>query len=228
MARDLHGSLRQHQHELRDEFPWVWLYELEVPSSPDKTRYRITNYTSAIEFGTNTAGEPLVYSPYPVTHGVITQTRQGDLPTLRVSIQNAAKEIGLTVDQYDGMIGQRAVVRLINLETIDEPTAQVRWDAEVKSVSVRAEVITFDLASYNIYRSKFQRWRYLTQHCNFRFGGPECGYIPVSGATNTVGGGFDFCQKQYTACVERGADEDSRGVDVRHPMRYGGFRGIPG
>lgn len=227
MARDLHGILKAHQHELRDEFPWVWLYELEVPTSP-KTRYRLTNYTSEIEFGTNTAGEPLVYSPYPCTHGSITQTRKGDLPTLRVTIQNAAKETGLTVDEHGGMIGQRAVVRLINMEALDEPTAQIRWDAEVKRVSVRAELVTFELSSYNIYRSKFPRWRYMSQHCNFRFGGPECGYIIPPTPGETVGTGFSTCSKQYSACEERGDDETARAVDVRHPMRYGGFRGIPG
>jgi len=228
MARDLHGILKLHQNELRDEAPWIWLYELEVPSSPSKTRYRITNYERAVKFGTNTAGSPLVYSPFPVTHGSLTQTRRGDLPTMRVTVQNATRELGLTVDQYDGMIGSRAVVRIVNLEALEEPTAQIRWDSEVKRVSVRAEMTTFELSAFNIYRSKFPRWRYLSQHCNFRYGGPECGYIPVAGAGNTVGTGFDFCPKQYSSCVERGEDEDARGVDVRHPMRYGGFRGMPG
>jgi len=227
MARDLPGLLKQHQHELRDEYPWIWLYELEVPSTP-KTRYRITNYPSAIEFGTNTSGEPLIYSPYPVTHGEITQTRKGDLPTIRVTIANAAREIGLAIDEYEGMVGSRAVVRLVNLETIDEPTAQIRWDADVKRVSVRAEMVTFELSAFNVYRSKFPRWRYMTQHCNFRYGGPECGYLIPAAPGNTIGTGFDFCPKQFSACEDRGADELARAVDVRHPMRYGGFRGMPG
>lgn len=227
MARDLHGILKQHQNELRDEFPWIWLYELEVPTDP-KTRYRITNYEKEVEFGTNTAGEALVYSPYPCTHGSIIQTRQGDLPTIRVTIANAGREIGYTVDEYGGMIGSRAVVRIVNLEALDEPTAQIRWDSEVKRVSVRPAAVTFELSSYNIHRSKFPRWRYMSQHCNFRFGGPACGYLIPAVPGDTVGTGFSSCSKQYSACEERGADELARSVDPRHPERYGGFRGMNG
>ena len=44
--------------QLADQYPWIWLYEVEVPTTPP-TRYRLTNYDRTIYFGASTQGVPL-------------------------------------------------------------------------------------------------------------------------------------------------------------------------
>ena len=55
MARALDSLLTLQQMTLHDPEAWIWLYELEVPSDPP-TRYRLTNYKTAVLFGTNSSG----------------------------------------------------------------------------------------------------------------------------------------------------------------------------
>jgi len=225
MARELGTVQTGEQTTLRAENPWIWLYEVEVPTDPP-TRFRLTNYTEDVEYGFDGASDPIIYSRFPVSAGDIVQGKDGDLPRIRVSVANATKEVGLVVDQYGGLVGQPAVVRVVNREAIDIPGSDIRWDAEVVRCSGGAEAITFELSAANLHDSEFPRWRYMSQHCIFAFGGVKCGYVIPSSPTNTVGGGFDHCEKHIVACEERGDDEDSRGVTVRHPMRFGGFRGM--
>jgi len=227
MARDLDLTIQAHQQQLRDENPWIWLYEFEVPTTPE-TRYRITNYTEDITFGVNTDGDPIPYYAFPCRHGEIEQSKEGDVPSITVTVANATRELGLSLDEHDGLVGQRAVVRLVNVTTLDMPESGIRWDARIRRSMVTPEVVSVEISSYNLTQSQFPPWRYMRNSCSLHYGGAVCGY-PVPGSPGeTVGTGFSFCQKTYAACTQRGEDEAARGVTVRHPFRFGAFRGIPG
>lgn len=225
MARDLGAIQQEQQTTLRADHPWVWLYEVEVPTDPP-TRFRITNYTEDIEFGFDGAGDPLTYSRFPVSAGDIVQSKDGDLPRIRVSVANATREVGAVVEQYGGLVGQPAVIRVVNIEALDVPGADIRFDAQIVRTTANAEAITFELSPANLHDAEFPRWRYMSQHCNFPFGGVLCGYVIPASPGDTVGTGFSTCPKHLAGCTERGEDEDARSVTVKHPQRFGGFRGM--
>lgn len=226
MARDLHGILQDHQQRMRDEHPWIWLYEFEVPTDPP-TRYRLTNYTATVPFGIDTAtGDPLLYLPYPIVHGEIEQTKTGDLPRIRVSIANAAREVSETLEAYDGMIGQSAVLRLVNAQALSSPQAQVRFDASILRARSTVDAVYLDLAAEGPLRAMLPRRRYMRRHCTLQFGSPECGYAIPTTAGNTIGTGFAYCGKMFSDCVTRGEDEVARGLARKHPLGFGGFLGM--
>ena len=79
MARDLGTVQTGEQTTLRAENPWIWLYEVEVPTDPP-TRFRLTNYTEDVEYGFDGASDPIIYSRFPVSAGDIVQGKDGDLP----------------------------------------------------------------------------------------------------------------------------------------------------
>jgi lambda family phage minor tail protein L len=222
----LTALLEQHRSQLEDEKPWIWLYEIRVPTDP-ATRYRLTNYTEPVSFGTSTAGAPLVYSPFPIVHGGIVQTKEGDLPTIQVSVGNVTREIGAALEAHAGLVGACVVIRLVNRDTLADLFSQVREDSLVQSSKATHVAVDFTLAPYNLYQAQFPRNRFLRNYCEFLFGGLECGYAIPPGATGTLGGGFTTCGKTFAQCDERGLDELLRGVTVGHPLRFGGFLGIP-
>ena len=225
--RNLSTIEQQHRNQLRDESPWVWLYEIEIPSSP-VTRLRLTNHDALIEFGTDSNGDAIPYYPFPIIHAGIRATAAGDIPTLDVTVANISREVGRLVEQYDGLSGAKAKVFLLNMADIANTAAHISDDSsEVRTVRVSAESCTFSLSAYSLYRAKFPPDRHVARHCGWQYGGDQCGYALVAGATNTVGGGFDFCRKTLAQCQQRGDDESARSVTVLHPDRFGGFLGVP-
>ena len=226
MVRALDSLLTIQQMTLHDPEAWIWLYELEVPSDPP-TRYRLTNYKTAVLFGTNSSGTPLEYSRFPVRCGPIEQSGRGDLPGIRVTVGNVQREVGAMVELYDGLTDQPVVVRLVHKLALAVPSAQIRWDAKVQRVRVSDKAVTFDVASTDIQAARFPSKRYSATSCPVDFGLAECGYVVPNSPADSVGGGFSTCPKDLLSCTERGDDEEARGLTRQHPKRWGGRRGIP-
>ena len=88
--------------------PFLWLYEVEVPTTPE-TRYRfVGQFPEQITFRTN------IYYPFPVSHSVTTETTEGDLSETTLTVTNITKEILTKLELHNGFIGQPVRIMLIN------------------------------------------------------------------------------------------------------------------
>ena len=204
---------------------WRWLLEVEVPTTPP-TRFRFANNTDPIDFGTTSLGVPITYYPYRFVFGPIVQSSEGDLPSMQISVSNVSRVVGAVVEQYNGLVGQPAVLRLVNINDLLNSQSQIREDAEIIAVKVRNLDATFTLSAFNLYKAKFPSQRYVAQHCRWIYGAAECGYIIPSAPGGTVGTGFATCGQLFADCVQRGDDEAARSVAREHPERFGGFMGM--
>lgn len=231
MTRNLPSSFHKATNELHREEPFAWLYEINVPAAPGETdlrAFRVTNYATAIEFGTDSAGAPITYSPFPVTSGVVRSTQSGDITAISITVGNATTEVGAIVDLYDGLIDERAVVRVVNIESVDDPQAVVAWRTRIADTTLTPQGVVFELRPTRLERAMIPGERYSAVRCRHEFGGPRCGYIIPDSPGESVGTGFSGCVRTEEACTERGLDEEARGLVNRHPYpRWGAFPGIP-
>lgn len=205
--------------------PFIWLVEVEVPTDP-ATRYRLTNYNETVQRGTNSDGDPVEFSPYPIAFGNLRATNAADLESITINVANVALELMENLEAYDGLVGQPVALRLVNLEGLADENAELRFDGQVTGVVVNERVATFTVGCPNLTKSLFPRNRYVAHHCQWRFGSPECGYIIPAVPGETVGTGFSTCGRTLAQCEERGDDEDARGLTIQHPERFGGYPGI--
>ncbi len=226
MTDSLTTLMQEHRSQLRLEYPWVWLYELEVPTDPI-TRVRLTNNPTPVHFGQETDGTAIVYSPFPIVHSGIRKTAAGDIPTIGVSVGNVTREIGRLIDTHDGLDGAPATIRLVSLADLENPKAQLEERAEVRGCKVGSKIVTMTLAAYSLYRAKVPPERYVSTVCRYAFGGPKCGYVIPASPGETVGTGFSTCARRRTDCEERGEDELARGLPQAHPRRWGANPGMP-
>lgn len=217
--KDLSTITRLHKNQLAAEAPFVWFFEFQTTDDPPE-RFRLTNYTSNLYFGTNTAGEPVLYYAAPIEHGSISEESDGSLPTLEVFIGNATLEIAARFEQMAGMIGQPARIQVVSLLELSNTAAAIRFDGEIAASAMTPQVITLSIAAGNVYRETLPPFIYSKRHCRWIFGGSECGYV-------VSGGGFTTCARTLTACKERGADELALSRTVLHPGRFGAHPGIP-
>jgi len=218
-------ALQPHINTLENASPFAWLFEVEVPTSPP-TRFRFCNQDSPVNFGVNSDGDPIVYDPLQIRVGNWAQGKSGDLPELTVTVSNIRGDVGAVLEAHGGLNNAPVIVRIVNLATLLDQNAQIRFDGNVRSVSVTNRVATFVIANYNLYQETVPAHRFMRNNCASLFGGPRCGYIIPESPTGVVGGGFSTCAKHLDACTERGADEVARAVAQLHPARFGAFRGL--
>lgn len=199
--------------------PFVWLYEFEVPTAP-QTRYRFAGrYPEQVTFRGN------VYYPFPVTHSVQTETTEGDLNEISVTVGNITRQIVTELEAYEGLVGQPVRVLLVNTSDLLSGNAAMEQDFTIRDVSYDEEKVTFKLAVYNLYRTIFPSRRLMRGFCRFQYRGGGCGY-----AVPTASGGLATCDKTYdgaNGCIAHGDNEVSTGFTQLHPKRFGGFPGIP-
>jgi len=219
MTRTLSQIMEQHRSELESQWPWIWLYEIEVPTDPP-TRYRLTNFLTKVPFGKNTSGATLEYYPFPIAHSSITADSGGDLTGIEINVGNVSREISQALATYDGLVGQPVVIRLVNSQDLVNAQAQLRDDSVVKGVRVTNEVVTFTLSPYNLYERMFPPFRIVAQHCRRLYGGPKCGY------DLTTPGALTSCGKTLSACEAHGDAEVTAGLDRLHPKRFGAYPGV--
>jgi lambda family phage minor tail protein L len=220
------SNLQPRRSAIEGDRAWVWLFEVEVPTSP-ATRYRVTSHTTSIIFGSNSAGEDIEYFPFPMQVGTMDQNKDGDLPEIQVAVSNVTREIGAAIETYDGLQGQPVVIRLVNMAHLVDFNDQIPTNARVRSAKVTGDVVAFTLSPYNLMQERVPRYRFLRDHCPYLFGGDRCGYVIPATPGETVGTGFSTCPKTRPACEERGDDEVARALARLHPERFGGWIGLP-
>ncbi len=227
MSDVLSQLMQKHRNQLRDEWPWVWLYEAEVPSSP-VTRIRLTNLLSDLQYGMDSNGDPITYTRFPIVHGGIEKSSNGDVQTMGITVCNISMEISRLIEQYDGLDGAPVVVRYVNMADLGNPKAQLEERGEIRGVRVRSRIVSFTLSAASLYRMRIPNHRYVSTICGVdNFGDADCGYIIPPSPGDTVGTGFSSCARRRTDCALRGDDEEARGLVKKHPRRWGAFPGMP-
>lgn len=214
---------RTRSRQLSEEHPWIWLYEVEVPTDP-ATRYRLTNFDRDVQYGQSSAGVPLIFTPAGIVHGDMQETKKGDLPQMQVQIANDGFLMRDILELYDGLIGQPCTIRLLNMLEIPAGTAAMRFDGEIASCNAKLDRVTWNVSALSLSQIVTPGERYLRGHCPFRYGSPECGYDLTNAS---LAAAFPSCDHTLTACGDHGAAELSiLGVSF-HPERFGGWPSLP-
>ena len=223
--KQLTNISREALQQLESESPLIWLYEVQVPTSP-LTRVRITNYTEQVTFGTSSAGTPLIYYPASIVHSDLSETLNADIPTMTVTVGDPQRQLATLMRDHSGLVGQPTRILLVNSTELSNPGSAIAdEDAEVVESSVArtadATVAQFSLSAFNLYQFYMPNRRYTSKHCVVqKFGDAECGY-------DLSVGSFTTCNRSEAQCGERGDDEVANGLPRQHPARFKAFRGIP-
>lgn len=214
-------SLLQEKNQLATGERFIWLYEVNVPSTPTTTTYRLTKQVEAIEF------EGQTFSPFPISHNTVVRDNTGDLPTTSLTVSNMSREIIATLENYDGLVGQRVRIILTHsLLLAGGGVVLAEEDFEVINSSATAEAVTLQLGTMNLFDSFVPKNRMARYHCRHQYQSAACGYSLSSGSSYYL----SSCDKSLyglNGCVVHGQSYTDAGLTPIHPDRFGGFPGIP-
>lgn len=201
--------------------PFAWLLEIRVPTDP-VTRYRLCNQKRVVEYGENSAGEAITYYPAGFTVSTLEETSDGSLPEIKVEIGNASLELRQTLEDYNGLVDQDVILRLVNLALLNDTGHGITWQGQMGEPTITAQGISFTISAVNLTERTFPGRRHVAAVCKHpKFGEGACPY-PVADA----GAAYSTCPRSYEACVARGTDMVSLGYDDLLPLRFGGELGI--
>lgn len=222
----LPNSLKSESEKPHGEAAWIWCWELEAKAWDGVTNPTLFRFTSWHEDLVWPVSDPTAktWYPFPFAASPIEQSSDGSLPQIDLAIDNSTRMAMRYLHESAGMIGNRATAFLIQAsgKDIAYPNHEfLRFDFTITGASANDQVVTLRLELPNLLDRKTPEDRFVAGKCRWEHGGPECGY-----RINTVAA-FQTCGKRYSDCQAHGVDEAARNIPVLHPMRFGGFLGIP-
>ena len=222
--KDIPQEFRVALDERFQSAPWIWLLEVEVPSTPP-LMIRLCNQSKQIDFDVDGLGFFATFMPAAFGFGAITEGSEGDLPSLPLTVTGLSREHVAILINNDFLLGQKVRMMLVNANTLDNSSARFDFNLEVRAAVVDAARITFSLSSYSLHQIQTPRRRMNRLICDHCYGDIYCGFnIPRDDPGLAVLG---ECSKTEDACELRGARELALGVPVLHPERIGFFKGMP-
>lgn len=198
---------------------WIWLYEIEVPTSPE-TRYRFVRDMEQVTFRGN------IYYPFPVSHSPIKEDIEGSLPTISLTVSNISREVMSTLENYSGLIGQPVRIILTHELALSTGAAVAEHDFKILGTTATDQAVSAKLGDISLYEVTVPATRMLKHYCRHQYRGSGCGYAVDPADANYIA----TCDKTLdgpNGCSVHGTSESDAGVAVVHPDRFGGFPGIP-
>lgn len=203
--------------------PLVWLYAIDLPSSP-RSKYRLAANPESVYFERDSAGSAIAYSPSSVYHEDVRTDVDGSINKVRLTVQNITRESVALLKAYNWLIGEK--VRIVCVRLADTPDGDPLRDEtyDVLDSSAKESVIVMTLGRAALKDKKFPDRRANRRYCAHRYGGPACGY------DTTRVGALQSCSKLEdgpNGCIEHGDNEEAALLTRRHPQRILLFKGIP-
>lgn len=165
-----------------------------------------------------------LWQPFSFAFSPIEQTNEGDLTSIDLSVDNAARTLMKFLHDGNGCEGNPVRIFLVPKTGLALAYPNHEAIGPIKAVVAAAgatdEAVTFRLSLPNFFNVSSPADRYTGQLCRWDYGGSICGYVLNGFAL------FPTCPKTIGACIERGADLVARGLPAVLPGNFGGKPGI--
>ena len=224
MAETISSAIVTEKNKIHNTSPWVWLVEADVDGT---NAIRIAGYDAQVVYGGN------IYYPYPIQIGAQDKNKEGTLHDLELTVANYEQVVAVYLEAGH-LLGRKCTIRLL---TEADLTTQVHESSYfIKTVTTTLGSAQFVLGAYSLMAAQIPAVRFNRTRCRWVYGGPGCEYDTTM-ANEISGTNPDFditaCDLELgsetsgNGCRAHGANEAANGQPKKHPLRFGGFPGIP-
>ena len=178
--------------------PWLLLLEVIYPGEES---FRFVWNTEGITWDGQT------WRAASFKLGDTEESKEGDIPTVDLTVIDIERHLTPLIDQYDGAVGSTVIVRVLHADHLDNADPELEEEFEIIDTSIdHMGAIKFSLGAENLTNHRSPPDRFLKGHCRYQeFGGSLCGYS----------GNETECSRTFERCRELG-----------NQKRFGGFPGV--
>ena len=192
----------------REQSPTIRLYELNYTG--DDWLY-FTDCEDDVSFPTGSATEH-TYTSFPIRIEDLSESREGNVNTIKLSIADASRVLGAYVEQYNAFRGKTIIIRTVYRTILDDETAQLTDKFTIDACTINASVCDFSCSPvFDVMDVMLPSRRFLRDSCAWGYKDTSCAYAGEEPAGKTT------CGKTLEECKLRG-----------NQARFGGFPGVPG
>ena len=174
--KSLTESNLQEKHKLFTANPWLLLMEITIGA----TTYYYTSDLSNTVIGATT------YVPRAINADYVRETLSGEVPKIRVQVDNCDLSLAATLSANSGGIGGTVVLKVVNANLLTD-TVPISETFTILETDADAQWITFSIGLANPFTRRFPRDRYVGTLCRHRFRGALCRYTGGTYTSNTIG-----------------------------------------
>ena len=177
----------------------VWLWEIDVPTTPAATLY----FAEAQEAVTYRGHE---YVSWPIKRGEMSESTNGEIGKVQVSFGLLSADMAGLVQLYSGLEG--CAVRVLQVLALADNDACIidTYRIDKWAVSPDRTTVAWTLATaYSILQPELPPRKYSRLHCRWRYKGHRCWLVQADGTyvapAGFVAGSPDTCKMTTADCV---------------------------
>lgn len=214
--------------------PAVWLIEIRSPEHgpltlPNGTQgiLRLTPNREPLSWGTSDVGAPLTWDPYPISFQKIDVSEDGSIPAIELVAANTVTSedasfinpaLGSLLLQTNDMLSDhRVLLHLVQWKGVLEPIHLSTITGTVVDSGLTWEAVSLTLSNFNLTNFTIPQ-RIVGPSCWKIYKSAECGFVGDPGDVE-----LGLCTYTESACEARGDHEAANGLEVLHPLLFGGF-----
>lgn len=224
------AALQAQVNKLGGGEPFAWLFAIVADEDYDTetgTALYVTSYDQPVTFDDMLNGSGTQsYKPLAATISSIKVDMSASVPVVQVNVSNAFREASRRLETGKGFMGGRCVFAAVDVARLGDG-AVLEGQGYVRGAVANASVVTFNVELYGLASVSVPDATFIVDRCTYHYGDDRCGFRLdlVNPGTHPQ---FLKCPLTYAGCNERGNFESvTLGRVKRHPMRFGGFLGLP-
>lgn len=177
----------------------AWLFFIEI-ILPDITLYLVRN-NEDITF------QGQLYTAFPFDIEPIISSSKGEIPSLVIKVSNVTRVIQAYIEQYNGAVGEEVVLNIVNSDNLASDYSDFEMVFTIQKTEADESYVSITLGPSNPMARRFPLYRYIAEHCNWRFRSEECSFSGTVTLTT--------CGRSYNDCRARNNSEN-----------FGGHKGL--
>lgn len=169
--KSLPADLVIEKNKIATNSAWLVLLHIKM-NDPDESILRFVRNTEDVVF----LGETYLAFPFEIDQTM--QDSKGQIPSISLRISNATRLFYEKLELYEGGIGSVVTIAVVNSAYLGlgEQYAELVMTFDVIGCTATQQWCTFVLGAPNPLLKRFPKYRYISSHCGWKFGGIECGY----------------------------------------------------
>lgn len=185
------------KNKLSSDSVWLILVELDYD---ENNIIRVCKNTEDVEWNGQT------WISFPIEIEPKVDSSKGEIPSVQIRVSNVNKIMQSYAEQYNGSIGKKVILRLVNSKHLDATTPEIEETFTITQVDSDREWVYITLSLLNPFLVMFPRQKYVKNWCRWKFRDARCKYS----------GSADHCDHSYECCKKLGNEKN-----------FGGFINIP-